>query len=225
MANVIKNVRKDIDTSNPRELMRFIRNTLRDIGYKIKDDTVNITKDDVGEVGLVTGKLIGKKHVREVKSFSVPLLSLGIKILLAAISVGLIFLSIFLSTPLRLTVLFTGVAVGGVLFFFWSEKKSIDKEVDWKSKIEVHPEGEVYAGKRKEERERSGDKEETESKIVASLTVSMKAFAPTGEAGYKNEQEKKLVNQYIEDKGPKYHTRNVEALDKIVNRLESFEKF
>lgn len=186
--------RRDIKTSNPRKFFRFLKNTIRDMGYRIGNDSINIQQDAVGDVGVINGSLKAEEDKVGETSYKERVLSLSQAIFVILVGVGLgaliryhilsrlgvrtgsqvffhlgAFIRNYSSYLIALSVL---IILGGIFGFLYKKEKV--REEPYTKEIEIESEGEVYSGKKKEE-------DTEESKVISELTILMKGRTTNGE--------------------------------------------
>jgi len=157
--------RRDLKTTNPRKLFRFITNTLTEMGYMISYNSVNIQKDPIGDTGVVDGSIIATKEhklklQREQPNMAfLVIVAFGCILLLAGLNTGNVF-AFFLGLVL--------ISIGGYSFmkFKINERKIISCDID----IYVKGIGEAYRGKHIED---SDEKALERDQVITEMSLNL----------------------------------------------------
>jgi len=156
--------RRDIKTTNPRKLFRYLANTLSEMGYIISYNTVNIQKDPIGDIGAVDAGIIAEKEEKiEVEREKLnPVASL-----LALLGFSFLVVGLFGSNfP---TFILGIAAMGGAIYVFLNFKVVERKVISCDINIYVKGVGEAYRGKHTEESKLSIERDQVVTEMSLNL--------------------------------------------------------
>lgn len=157
--------RRDIKTTNPRKLFRYIANTLNEMGYTISYNTVNIQKDPIGDTGSVDANIIAEKVYKiEVKREKINLIATALGIL------GLLFTLIGLIGNNVGVFLFGIIMMGGAIYIALKIKVIERKVIPCDINIYVKGVGEIYRGRRAET---SGGKGIEQDQVITEMSLNL----------------------------------------------------
>lgn len=132
--------RRDVKTTNPRKLFRYLINSLSEMGYLIVYDTVNVLKDEIGDTGAVDANIIAKKEYKAIiKLKKRHPIATPIAIILGVIGLFLLY------NPTM--IIFGLIMIAGAIYIFMKFKVFEKKELSFLTLIYIKGIGEAYRGK------------------------------------------------------------------------------